>query len=257
MKNKKIRGWYKCPRRIDLDPSLSLEAKLVFHNFAAHKNNRTGDCFPSIRTQAKEIGFGVGRVKRGRAELIKMKWITKEHLRSADGRFGRWNWEIHDCPDDIDTTRTEGVQQADETINKNRVKKEEKITKPPSPYEGEEFGGISLSKHSSTPNQSIAEELLFKFFELSPALGRECCGRSPRSEKKYNRELKAAEELLELEMEGGDIERLIKIIEKSPDYDYFPIAASPTLVLKNYVKIYDWIQKNEFVLTYNNLLCQN
>lgn len=95
MQNKnKQDAWYRCPVALDLSKNLSIYAKAVYHNFLAHRNNKTGDCFPSVYVQSKEIGCNKESVCKGRKELLKEGWISKTYVISKKTKRPRVQWII-------------------------------------------------------------------------------------------------------------------------------------------------------------------
>jgi DNA-binding transcriptional regulator YhcF (GntR family) len=67
----------------DLKP----RARLVLNCLALHCN-KDGQCFPSIKTIAKECGYSVNTVKRALDDLVKAGFITKEARFDTERKHG-------------------------------------------------------------------------------------------------------------------------------------------------------------------------
>lgn len=67
----------------DLKP----RARLVLNCLALHCN-KDGQCFPSIKTIAKECGYSVNTVKRALDDLVKAGFITKEPRFDTERKHG-------------------------------------------------------------------------------------------------------------------------------------------------------------------------
>lgn len=67
----------------DLKP----RARLVLNCLALHCN-KEGQCFPSIKTIAKECGYSVNTVKRALDDLVKAGFITKEARFDTERKHG-------------------------------------------------------------------------------------------------------------------------------------------------------------------------
>jgi predicted transcriptional regulator len=67
----------------DLKP----RARLVLNCLALHCN-KEGQCFPSIKTIAKECGYSVNTVKRALDDLVKVGFITKEARFDTERKHG-------------------------------------------------------------------------------------------------------------------------------------------------------------------------
>lgn len=125
-------GWYACPRTLDLSADLTIYEKAVWHNFAAHLNNKTGQCFPSKETQAKEIGCGKDAVCKARNSLIEKGWLTKEKLLDERKKtFVRYQWTIQEPSslkaDDGFSRRREKPTTANEDANNKKIKQQEEL----------------------------------------------------------------------------------------------------------------------------------
>lgn len=93
-------GWYAAPNVLDLSPALTIYEKAVWHNFAAHRNGKTGACYPSRETQAKELGIGNKTVSKARTGLIEKGWLKREPLLDPKtSLIRRYNWTLL-VPDD-------------------------------------------------------------------------------------------------------------------------------------------------------------
>jgi len=67
----------------DLKP----RARLVLNCLALHCN-KEGQCFPSIKTIARECGYSVNTVKRALDDLVKAGFITKEARFDTERKHG-------------------------------------------------------------------------------------------------------------------------------------------------------------------------
>lgn len=67
----------------DLKP----RARLILNCLALHCN-KDGQCFPSIKTIAKECGYSVNTVKRALDDLVKAGFITKEPRFDTERKHG-------------------------------------------------------------------------------------------------------------------------------------------------------------------------
>ena len=67
----------------DLKP----RARLVLHCLALH-SNKEGQCFPSIKTIAKECGYSVNTIKRALDDLVEAGFVVKEARFDAERKHG-------------------------------------------------------------------------------------------------------------------------------------------------------------------------
>lgn len=64
--------------------SMSRKAAAVLHNLAMHSNKKD-ECFPALKTIAKEVKMSVRSVQRALDELLEAGLITKKHNYRANG----------------------------------------------------------------------------------------------------------------------------------------------------------------------------
>jgi DNA-binding transcriptional regulator YhcF (GntR family) len=67
----------------DLKP----RARLVLHCLALH-SNKEGQCFPSIKTIAKECGYSVNTIKRALDDLVEAGFVVKEARFDTERKHG-------------------------------------------------------------------------------------------------------------------------------------------------------------------------
>ena len=67
----------------DLKP----RARLVLHCLALH-SNKEGQCFPSIKTIAKECGYSVNTIKRALDDLVESGFVVKEARFDTERKHG-------------------------------------------------------------------------------------------------------------------------------------------------------------------------
>lgn len=63
---------------------MSRKAAAVLHNLAMHSNKKD-ECFPALKTIAKEVKMSVRSVQRALDELLEAGLITKKHNYRANG----------------------------------------------------------------------------------------------------------------------------------------------------------------------------
>ena len=132
-------GWFACPSSLILNEQLSKQAKLVWLNFAAHLNNKTGACFPSAKTQAKEIKISVHAVCTARKELMESGYLAKSTIKDEAHKIIRWQWDLTEeatlqknhneaIPQWEKTTMRETDNLTTRTINNKKTKQQEPLT---------------------------------------------------------------------------------------------------------------------------------
>ena len=96
----------------DLKP----RARLVLHCLALH-SNKEGQCFPSIKTIAKECGYSVNTIKRALDDLVESGFVVKEARFDIERKHGGQTSNLY----------TLNVVQPKAELVKESVKSEEPI----------------------------------------------------------------------------------------------------------------------------------
>lgn len=96
----------------DLKP----RARLVLHCLALH-SNKEGQCFPSIKTIAKECGYSVNTIKRALDDLVEAGFVVKEARFDTERKHGGQTSNLY----------TLNVVQPKAELVKESVKSEEPI----------------------------------------------------------------------------------------------------------------------------------
>lgn len=95
----------------DLKP----RARLVLNCLALHCN-KDGQCFPSIRTIARECGYSVNTVKRALDDLVKAGFVVKEARFDAERKHGGQTSNLYTL--NIVESKKEEKQEANEERGK-------------------------------------------------------------------------------------------------------------------------------------------
>ncbi|KNY29495.1 helix-turn-helix domain-containing protein [Pseudobacteroides cellulosolvens] len=99
----------------DLKP----RARLVLNCLALHCN-KDGQCFPSIRTIARECGYSVNTVKRALDDLVKAGFVVKEARFDKERKHGGQTSNLYTL--NIVETKKDEKQGVNEEKGKNNEK---------------------------------------------------------------------------------------------------------------------------------------
>ena len=99
----------------DLKP----RARLVLNCLALHCN-KDGQCFPSIRTIARECGYSVNTVKRALEDLVKAGFVVKEARFDKERKHGGQTSNLYTL--NVVEPKKEEKQEAKEVRGKNKKK---------------------------------------------------------------------------------------------------------------------------------------
>lgn len=211
-------GWNASPNVIDLDASLSIYEKSVWHNFNAHVNNETGNCFPSKETQAKEIGCCKDKVCEARKTLEQKGWLSKEQLTDKKtGRFIRFQWVLRvpssALPDVGKNRRRKLPTTANKDANKKKLKQQEEIKQEEDITTG---AGAPEIKVETAEGRKI-NELIKEFEPVNPSYARFY---------KILPQRDALDRLLKI-MPAEELVKVIKFLPKSNISQYAPTITTP------------------------------
>lgn len=109
----------------DLKP----RARLVLNCLALHCN-KDGQCFPSIRTIARECGYSINTVKRALDDLVKAGFVVKEARFDVECKHGGQTSNLYTL--NIVEPKKEEKQEAKKEkgkINKSKVGLEKPVVK--------------------------------------------------------------------------------------------------------------------------------
>ena len=162
----------------DLKP----RARLVLNCLALHAN-KDGQCFPSIKTIAKECGYSVNTVKRALDDLVQGGFVIKEARFDMERKHGGqtsnlFTLNIVQPKNEVDKSS----KKADEQVIKTDEKFEKQVHQEPnekSRIKGE-LGVAHFSKDIVTQvdTQESTREIEYPYYNFSWA-GEEPKGASP------------------------------------------------------------------------------
>ncbi len=120
------------PNDMLMDGRLNRNEILVWLNFKAHFNNKTGACYPSRDTQAKELNMSTNAVSKARGVLEEKGYVVKKQVFKENGEFDRYQWVLlypeakvsQNSTSDELTSDVKPVRRQFNVINKN-IKQEE------------------------------------------------------------------------------------------------------------------------------------
>jgi len=162
----------------DLKP----RARLVLNCLALHAN-KDGQCFPSIKTIAKECGYSVNTVKRALDDLVQGRFVIKEARFDMERKHGGQTSNLFTLnvvqPKNEDERPSKKV---DEQVIKTDEKFEKQVQQEPNekPRIKGELGVVHVSKGVVTQvdTQESTREIEYPYYNFSWA-GEEPKGASP------------------------------------------------------------------------------
>lgn len=162
----------------DLKP----RARLVLNCLALHAN-KDGQCFPSIKTIAKECGYSVNTVKRALDDLVQGGFVIKEARFDMERKHGGQTSNLFTLNIVQPKSENEKLRKkAEEQIIKTVEKFEKQIQQEPNekPRIKGELGVADFSKVVVTrvDTQESTREVEYPYYNFSWA-GEEAKGASP------------------------------------------------------------------------------
>ena len=98
----------------DLKP----RARLVLNCLALH-SNKEGQCFPSIKTIAKECGYSVNTVKRALDDLVEAGFVIKEARFDTERKHGGQTSNLYTL--NIVQPKSEDEKRLEKTLEQNKT----------------------------------------------------------------------------------------------------------------------------------------
>lgn len=158
----------------DLKP----RARLVLNCLALHCN-KDGQCFPSIKTIAKECGYSVNTVKRALDDLVKAGFITKEARFDTERKHGGQTSNLYTL-NIVKPKKEESKSPEVEREQSEQVKENGSIKKEPG-VKGEVYDNRELGAAHSVQDKSsveISPDMAYPTYNFSWARG-QAKGASP------------------------------------------------------------------------------